>query len=109
MNIKNWYSDKRRFASGKSSLEVKFTEYNDTFTLSLLNVKDGKPDAELSHFGYNRFFRLPHGLRQGRYASFKTLKGSILKSSVRHDLTFEYLKADIKAGYKYYNKKSIIL
>ena len=109
MDIKNFYNEKRRFTSGKSQLEVKFKEYTDTFSLKLLNYKDGLPDAEIGHFGYNFYFRLPYGMKKGKYSSFKTLKESILKTSAKNNLTFEYLKAEIKAGNRYFNSKDIIL
>ena len=109
MDIKNWYKEKRIFVSGKSSLEIKFKEYSDTFTLKLLNFRDSNPDAEIGHFGYNFYFRLPYGMKKGKYSSFKTLKASILKTALKNNLTFEYLKAEIKAGNKYFNSKDIIL
>jgi len=108
MNIKNFYKNKRRF-SRKTSLQVKFKEYSDTFTLSLLNFRDNKPDANIEHFGYNFYFRLPYGLRQGKYKNFKTLKNSIIKESLKHNLTFENLKIIFSAGYKYYNKKEVLI
>jgi len=107
-NIKNWYKEKRRF-SFKSKLEVKFKEYSDSFSLHLLNVKDGLPDAEICHFGYNFYFRLPYGMRKGQYKNFNTLKDSIKKECIKHNLIFEYLKIDFSAGSKYFNNRSIIL
>jgi hypothetical protein len=109
MNIKNFYNKKRRFSIGKTSLEVKFKEKADTFNLKLLNFRDNKPDCEISHFGYNFYFRTAYGLKGGIYNSFKTLKDSIRKTALKYNLTFEYLKAEIKAGHKYYNSKSVLI
>lgn len=84
----------------KRNIEVKFKEYSDTFNVELQNIWDKLPDCKIGHFGYNKYFRTPYGMKFKRYRNLKTLWQAIQKVSKRNNLT--PISIGIKRNYKYY-------
>lgn len=95
MDLKNLYKGKHIF-NNKISLEAKFKEYSDSFTINLADLFSGLIDCKIGHFGYNFYFRT---LYKGRYKNTDTLKKSIIKAIARYnlDLNLEYIVLKFKS------------
>ena len=71
------------------SLEVKLKEYADPFTLELVG-RDQNPDCNISHFGYNLYFRTGAGLKSKAYKSVNMMRREVIKRSKALGLQVEY-------------------
>lgn len=89
---------KNRFKN-TASVEAKFKEYSDTFSVDLIDIRNRKPDCCIGHFGYNFYFRTPYGIQYKKYKSFKTLFNAIKIVAKRNGLSLESL--GLKRGWRY--------
>ena len=72
------------------NLRVKIKGYNDLFDIDLIDMRSSTPDCVIEHFGYNRYFRTPKGMKAQKYKTPKFLRNAILKVAKNNGYIVEY-------------------
>ena len=87
--LKNIYNSDKLWGRCHN-LRVKIQGYNDLFDVDLIDRRSGTPDCIIAHFGYNRYFRTPKGIKAEKYKTPQSLRSAIIKVAKNNNCIVEY-------------------